>query len=205
MPFENVTVTRRVAVIRDSPSVKVCVESKGLGSYEILKEVYDTLTGQWYTYRICLTARDILEIESVIASEELPSIASDPESPLNFFVGGSPMVVLNDATVQLTAQYDEGTKHLNGSPLPDLLFTSVWYQIGAGAPVKSPDQPATVFGGGGHKTVTFVFPAPLGELTGGTFWATETDVKGNQSPASNKVTFSVDRQIPESPLNFSVA
>lgn len=204
MRFDNVTVTRRVAIIRDSPSLKVVVESKGLGSYEILKEVYDPQAGQWYTYRICLTARDILDIESAVASEETPSNASDPESPLNFFLGGS-MVILNDATVQLTAQYDEGTKHLNGSPLTDLLFSSVWYQIGAGVPVKGPDQPATVFGGGGRKLVTFVFPAPLGEVTSGTFWATQTDVKGNQSPASNKVTFAVDRQIPEAPLNFSVA
>jgi len=127
-----------------------------------------------------------------------------PEPSLNFSIGG-PMIIVDDSSVKLTAQYDEGTKTTGGSPLVGLSHTNVWYQIGSAAPVKSADVPATSPTGGGHVVTDVVFPSLLGAVTVGSFWATETTVGGVESPASNKVTFTVDRTVPEAPLNFTIA
>lgn len=191
---------RRVATVVETPELTIQVVRRRFGVYQIVQKVYDPVSRRRFVDRIELSAEDILAIASAVFNEET---VDSPESPNNFTVGG-PMVLVDDFSVKLTAAYDEGSNHTNGTPLNDLSHSNVWYQIGAAAPVKSADIPASSPQGGGHVVTDVVFPALLGELTTGTFWATETDVDGHESPKSNLATFTVDRRVPEAPLNFTI-
>jgi hypothetical protein len=202
--FENVAMVERSSKIVNTPILRVKIVKRGSGIYDIVKDIYDPEYQQWTQSRISLSAQTLFDIYTSVYGEEYLDSADSPETPTDFTIGG-PMILLDDNTVSLVARYTEGTKHTNGTPLVGLAFTNVYYQIGAAAPVKGPNVPAVGPTGGGSIAFTLTFPALNGEVTSGTFWATETNLLGRESAPSNKVSFVVDRQVPEAPLNFTIS
>ena len=115
------------------------------------------------------------------------------------------MRVIDALTCELQAQYDESVKSADGSALTDLQNSSIYYKIGTLPPVKVAQVPASKLTGGGHITQLVVVPAPSGVATTFDFYVTETDLKGNEGPASNHVVITIDRVGPDAPLNFTIA
>lgn len=114
------------------------------------------------------------------------------------------MRVIDNATVEVTATYNEPAKSQDGSPLTDLAYTSIFYRVGTGPAVAAAVTPASATTGGGAIVRPLIVPAPVGARTSFSFWATATDTSGNVSSQAT-ATFEVERFAPEAPSNFTIA
>lgn len=117
------------------------------------------------------------------------------------------MKIIDNATVSVDVNWDESIKNadVSGSPLTDLAYSSVYYKVNTGMVIIGAKITATKPTGGGHITTTIVIPAIVGNLTTVDFWATETDLTGNEGPSTSHILFPIDRLTPAAPLNFTVA
>lgn len=115
------------------------------------------------------------------------------------------MKIIDKATVSIEASWTEPTVNADGSPLLDLAYSSVYYQVGNGPVVVGAKLPATKPTGGGAVSTTLIIPAAAGAITLLTFTASETDLDGNESPKTSPVVFKVERVAPAEPVSFSVA
>lgn len=75
-------------------------------------------------------------------------------------------------------QYQEPTNNTDGSPLDDLAYTTIFYELPGGSPTKSGDVIASGLTGGGWQTVTIVIP---GTPESAQLWLTATDTSGHES------------------------
>lgn len=115
------------------------------------------------------------------------------------------MKVIDNATVQVQVDYDEASLNRDGTPLTDLAYSNTYYQIGAAPVVAAAKTPATKATGGGHISIPLIIPAPLDARTSFNFWATATDLSGNESAKSVVFPFTVERLAPAGPVNFTIA
>lgn len=199
--FHDEVVTRKIAIVRTTPKTSIILEKISPGEYKLIQ----TATQPRGVVRsaVKISPNDAFRIADIIATEELDGSLDIPDAPVQFYVGGA-MQVLDSASVKLVAQYTESSKYTNGKPLTNLSHTNVWYQIGDAAPVKLGDVAASAPSGGGLVKTDVVVAALEGESTTATFWAVATDTNGTESAPSTKVTFTVNRQVPEAPLNFTI-
>lgn len=102
---------------------------------------------------------------------------------------------------EVTIDYTEPTKNSNtaGTPLTDLARTNVYFQLDAGAAVKGSDVPASAPTGGGQITTKVTLPVTADQEVTATIWATATDLSGNESVPSAKITKRIDRLAPSAP------
>ena len=115
------------------------------------------------------------------------------------------MRVIDQATVSVEALYNEPAVNVDGSPLADLAYTSVYYKANGGSTVEGVKIPASKPAGGGGVQVTLLVPAPVNTRTMLDFWVTGTDTHGNVGPESTHVAFEVERISPAAPTGFSIA
>lgn len=114
------------------------------------------------------------------------------------------MQLVDAQTVRLRAQFDEPTTSVNNSALTDLKHTTVYGRANGGPVVALITNPATSPSGGGSVSLDILVNAPSGVVTGWEFWATATDITGNEGPSSNIVSLSIDRVGPAAPTGFTV-
>lgn len=100
---------------------------------------------------------------------------------------------------EIDAEYQEPTTNEDGSPLSDLAYTSIFYDMGAG-PVNVVDLPASLNTGGGIKNYTFNVPVLAKMESNVLVWATATDTSGNTSDPSVPVDVRIDRLAPAPPF-----
>lgn len=108
-------------------------------------------------------------------------------------------VIITTSGEEVTATYTEPTTNLDGSPLKDLAFTSVFHDYGGLEILARPSIPATSPLGGGDISTKFVVPVPQGVEIDVNFWARAEDDNGNFSPKSNIATKEIDHLAPSAP------
>lgn len=101
----------------------------------------------------------------------------------------------------VTATYMEPTTNADTPPtaLTDLARTNVYFQIAGQPAVRGPNVPASALTGGGAITTTVTIPIGPNQQGDVTFWATATDLSGNESVPSVSVVRRIDRLAPGSP------
>jgi len=101
---------------------------------------------------------------------------------------------------EITCDYDEPLTNVDGTPLTDLLKTTLYYERGRGT-VKAKDVSAMSLTGGGHVTTTILVPVISGEDVMIRIWVTATDTAPtpNESVASSTESIRVDRLAPSRP------
>ena len=116
------------------------------------------------------------------------------------------MTIIDATTVSVIATYDEPTLNQDGTPLTDLAYTEVEYQLGASpSEILEPRQPASKVTGGGHiVSAPLVLPAPSGVSTTFTFNVFAVDLTNNRGPASPSVVSVIDRVGPAAPASFTI-
>jgi tetratricopeptide (TPR) repeat protein len=92
-------------------------------------------------------------------------------------------IPLAKKTIEIRLSYDEPTTNKDGSPLTDLVKTTIYYDVGNG-PVKAVDVPATSPNGGGAVVRSVMIPVSEDQKSQVTFWITATDRRGNESSRS---------------------
>lgn len=102
---------------------------------------------------------------------------------------------------EITASYVEPNTNTDGSTLKDLAKTTIYYDIvGDGkAAFKGGEVSATAPTGNGNITQKVLIPILTGQESDVEFWATASDITGNESAPSNKVMKRIDRLTPSSP------
>jgi len=126
------------------------------------------------------------------------------------------MKLIDQATAQVDASYDEPALQEDGTPLTDLAYTSVYYSPVLGlitvgqAPALGPivvgaKVNATSVAGGGTIATTLIVPAPIGKTSAFAFQASATDLTGAESAKTPAVFFVIDRVSPATPRSFTVA
>ena len=126
------------------------------------------------------------------------------------------MKLIDQATAQVEASYDEPSLQEDGSPLVDLAYTSVYYSPVLGpilvgqAPTLGPvvvgaKVNASAVTGGGSIATTLIVPAPTGTTSTFAFQASATDLTGTESAKTPAVFFVIDRVSPATPRSFTVA
>ena len=115
------------------------------------------------------------------------------------------MIFIDANTISEVASYNEPSTQADGSPLTDLAFTSVFYQIDTAPSVKVADVPASSPSGGRAQTVVMRVPIPVGNSVVVSFHVTATDISGLESLSSPVLTLHVDRLAPSAPTNFTIA
>lgn len=85
------------------------------------------------------------------------------------------------------------------TPLTDLAKTSIKFQIAGQDVVVAKEVPASSPNGGGAVDETIVVPALDKKQATIDFWATATDLVGNESGKSTVITLSVDKLAPQAP------
>ena len=86
------------------------------------------------------------------------------------------------------------------TPLIDLGKTTIKFQVqGDPDAVVAKDVPASAATGGGAVDETFTVPALDKKQVSIDFWATATDIVGNESQPSVKTTLSIDKLAPQAP------
>jgi hypothetical protein len=113
------------------------------------------------------------------------------------------MQIIDTNTVRLHAQLTEPVRSVDGSLLGDLHHTTIYGRTGDTTAVLV-TNPATAPSGGGTVTLDVLVNAPSGVVTSWEFWATATDLAGNEGPSSNTVTLAIDRIGPAAPTGFTV-
>lgn len=112
------------------------------------------------------------------------------------------MRIVNDNSVLVDATFTEPDQNSDGTPLQDLDFSTIYYS--EGGTEESAQVSASNLMGGQEQTLSLMLPVLRGTTKTFTFWATSTDVKGNESLKSDSVVFTIDRQTPNPPSNFFV-
>jgi hypothetical protein len=88
----------------------------------------------------------------------------------------------------------------NTTTLDDLHHTSIYYQVvGSTTSVMALAVPATSASGGGSVNKNIVVPMQAKRKMAYTFWATATDVTGNESVASPTFSVIIDMLAPAAP------
>ncbi|HJQ99695.1 MAG TPA: hypothetical protein VJ826_15380 [Candidatus Polarisedimenticolaceae bacterium] len=106
--------------------------------------------------------------------------------------------------VEITVQYQEPNLSSDGSPISDLLRTSVFYNLGQGD-VKLFDQPASSPNGNGNVNRLAVVPFLPGRQQNVTFYAVAVDSFTNLSVQSNVVVFRFDTLAPGAPRVLQIS
>lgn len=83
--------------------------------------------------------------------------------------------------------YVEPTANTDGSPLDDLAFTEIWYQIAERLPVLATEITASALNGGGRVTTILYVPVGMDQISTVQFWTTAVDTSGHTSQTSTKV------------------
>jgi len=114
--------------------------------------------------------------------------------------GAAEALDFTPTATEILVTYVEPNKNVDGTPLFDLDHTNVYFQLGAGLPVKGPDIKASTTNGG--VPISTKLTVPIGPNTEATVtvWATATDMSGNEGKGSTPVTKRIDRLAPEAPL-----
>jgi hypothetical protein len=115
------------------------------------------------------------------------------------------MKIIDAATASVDATFTESVTNNDGSPVTDLAYSSVYYQVGNGALIVGAKVPASKLTGGGAMSTTLIVPAPVGAVTTINFQASETDTQGNEGLKTAVVTFKIDRLAPAAPTSFGIA
>ncbi len=116
------------------------------------------------------------------------------------------MVIVDSASVKLTASYKEPTVAVDGSPEIDLASTQVFYTVNGGAQVAGPVSPATAPSGGGNIAVAVTVPVANGTKAVVAGFAVATSLSGKIGAASPIGSFVVDRTLaPGAPTGFTLA
>ena len=102
-------------------------------------------------------------------------------------------------TGTFTAEWTEATTNEDGTPVTDLLNTSLYYQINNEPKVFIADIPASSPNGGGNKSHQFTVNIPEGNETDLRAVATHTDLSGNVSREAVSLTVRIDKLPPASP------
>lgn len=100
--------------------------------------------------------------------------------------------------IQVTVTYQEPTTSADGAPLSDLSHTTIYHNFG-GPKVEAARVPATAPTGGGTITQTITIPVPESREADIEIWATATDISGNESTESVRVSKRIDRLAPDAP------
>ncbi len=100
---------------------------------------------------------------------------------------------------EVSFEFTEPSTNANAAPLLDLAHTNIYFQVGSSVPVKGPNLPALALAGGGIKAGTVTVPVLEGQEADVTFWATATDLAGNESAPSLKTIKRIDRLAPAAP------
>lgn len=114
------------------------------------------------------------------------------------------MRFIDNNTVEVTATFTEPNASVDGSPLTDLDYSTVYIITPAGT-IKSPAIQETQASGGGNVTINLLVTALNGVKTTLKFAASSTDTSGNEGARTAEVSLVIDRVGPDIPLNFSVA
>lgn len=120
------------------------------------------------------------------------------------------MLIVDNNTVSMVAQYTEPTTQTDGSPLTDLHHTNVYHQVVGSPFIKSVDIPATSPNGGGVINSLILANVALGQKINVVAWITATDTVGVESPVSLVLNEVIDRLVvthfgPSAPTNFTLA
>jgi len=119
------------------------------------------------------------------------------------------MVIVDNATVRVDAEYTEPTVDVDGGPIEDLAFTTIHYRINGGVTEVAQDVLASSPTGGGVIQTSLLLPIAKGFKAVVDFWITATDTAGLEGPATQVETLTIDRVVvnvaPGAPTSFTVA
>lgn len=114
-------------------------------------------------------------------------LISSPVYAIDFLLTGT----------EVTATYTEPTTNVDGSPLMDLSKTTIYYDLSGIITII--DVPATRLTGGGVINQIVTIPIIQGQERDVWFWATASDLTGNESAESVRVMKRIDRLAPSVP------
>ena len=106
--------------------------------------------------------------------------------------GSRRLLFIRDMTNLSTTQvvtYREPITNVDLTPMEDLAYTNVYYQIGTDTPIKGSNLPASAATGGGIVSTAINVPVTL--PTNVKFWSTSTDSSGNESGPSSEIVKSM--------------
>jgi len=110
-------------------------------------------------------------------------------------VSGAYAFTVNVTGAEVTVTYTEPTTNEDGSPLLDLNFCSIFYDMGDG-PTKAIDITASKPTGGGTISTNFIVPVLDGMERDVSVWGTASDGSNNASAESVKDSVRIDRLAP---------
>ena len=112
--------------------------------------------------------------------------------------------------VEIDVSYSEPNQNADGTPLKDLLRTTVYYStsnvaLSTATYTKAFDAPATAITGNGLITKTIVIPFPQGKESNVTFFAVAVDTNNLISAHSNSVVVRFDTLNPGAPKTLTIS
>lgn len=113
-------------------------------------------------------------------------------------LGSADPIKVEAVGAEVKVSYKEPSTNRNGSPIVDLVKTTIYYDKGQG-PVNALDVAATTETGGSPISATFIIPISQDEEADISVWATATDKSGNESDKSSIETVRIDFLRPNPP------
>lgn len=114
------------------------------------------------------------------------------------------MKLIDAQTVELTITYDEPTTNVDGTPLADMAYSTIYITSPAGTH-KAPVIAAVDVHGGKHIQTPIQVNAPENTSTSIKMAVSATDLSGNEGPKSVEVEHILDRIGPAVPTGFTIA
>ena len=113
------------------------------------------------------------------------------------------MKLIDPQTVEIHVSYSEPTTNVDGTPLTDLAYSTI-YVITPTGTIKAPVVKETSLQGGGKIDTTVQVNAPEGTKTILKFQVSATDTSGNEGPKTDPSVMIVDRVGPSAPTDFTI-